>query len=128
MQCSAAMDILFLMDGSYSVGKGGFERSRHFTIKLCQALDIRPDKVCAPVFFPYFLSSSSSPDSTLIQVRVGLIQFGSVPRLEFALDLHPTKPELMRHLKKITYRFVSLSQQTHSSYYHFDFHTTEVIE
>ncbi|KAG7227916.1 hypothetical protein INR49_013710 [Caranx melampygus] len=54
MQCSAPMDILFLMDGSYSVGKGSFERSKHYAIKLCQALDIGPDKV-----------------------RVGLIQGGS---------------------------------------------------
>lgn len=45
MQCSAAMDVLFLMDGSYSVGKGSFERSKHYAIKLCQALDIGPDKV-----------------------------------------------------------------------------------
>ncbi|TKS89620.1 domain-containing protein 2 [Collichthys lucidus] len=81
MQCSAAMDILFLMDGSYSVGKGSFERSKHYAIKLCQALDIRPDKV-----------------------RVGLIQFGSTPRLEFSLDSHTTKQELKRHMKKVSYR------------------------
>ncbi|KAM6964673.1 von Willebrand factor A domain-containing protein 2 [Tautogolabrus adspersus] len=81
MQCSAAMDILFLMDGSYSVGKGSFERSKHYAIKLCQALDIGPDKV-----------------------RVGLIQFGSTPRLEFALDSHATKQELKKHMKKVSYR------------------------
>ncbi|XP_074519511.1 von Willebrand factor A domain-containing protein 2 [Halichoeres trimaculatus] len=81
MQCSAAMDILFLMDGSYSVGKGSFERSKHFAIKLSQALDIAPDKV-----------------------RVGLIQFGSVPRLEFALDSYTTKQELKKHMKKVSYR------------------------
>lgn len=45
MQCSSAMDILFLMDGSYSMGKGSFERSKHFAVKLSQALDIGPDKV-----------------------------------------------------------------------------------
>ncbi|XP_076616750.1 von Willebrand factor A domain-containing protein 2 [Chaetodon auriga] len=81
MQCSAAMDILFLMDGSYSVGKGSFERSKHYAIKLCQALDIGPDKV-----------------------RVGLIQFGSTPRLEFALDSHTNKQELKKHMKKVFYR------------------------
>ncbi|XP_061561834.1 von Willebrand factor A domain-containing protein 2 [Phycodurus eques] len=81
MQCSAAMDILFLMDGSYSVGKGSFERSKHFAIKVCQALDIGPDKV-----------------------RVGFIQFGSVPRLEFALDSYTTKQELKIRLKKISFR------------------------
>ncbi|KAM3859799.1 von Willebrand factor A domain-containing protein 2 [Diretmus argenteus] len=81
MQCSAAMDILFLMDGSYSVGKGSFERSKHYVLKLCQALDIGPDKV-----------------------RVGLIQFGSIPRLEFALDTYTTKEELRKHMKKISYK------------------------
>ena len=45
MQCSARMDVLFLMDGSYSVGKGSFERCKHYTIKLTQALDIAADKV-----------------------------------------------------------------------------------
>lgn len=81
MKCSAAMDILFLLDGSYSVGKGSFERSKHYAIKLSQALDIGPDKV-----------------------RVGLIQFGSVPRLEFSLDKYTTKQELKKHMKKISYR------------------------
>ncbi|XP_026171281.1 von Willebrand factor A domain-containing protein 2 isoform X2 [Mastacembelus armatus] len=81
MQCSAAIDVLFLMDGSYSVGKGSFERSKHYAIQLCQALDIRPDKV-----------------------RVGLIQFGSSPRLEFALDSYTTKQELKKHIKKSSYR------------------------
>lgn len=52
------MDILFLMDGSYSVGKGSFERSKHYAIKLCQALDIRPDKVC--VFLIVSISSHLS--------------------------------------------------------------------
>ncbi|XP_047183602.1 von Willebrand factor A domain-containing protein 2 isoform X1 [Scophthalmus maximus] len=81
MQCSAAMDVLFLMDGSYSVGKGSFERSKHYAIKLCQALDIGPD-----------------------QVRVGFIQFASSPRLEFPLDSYTTKQELKKHMKKVSYR------------------------
>lgn len=45
MWCSAAVDILFLMDGSHSVGKGSFERSKHFAITVCDALDINPRKV-----------------------------------------------------------------------------------
>lgn len=47
MWCSAAVDILFLMDGSHSVGKGSFERSKHFAITVCDALDINPRKVSA---------------------------------------------------------------------------------
>ncbi|KAM4527093.1 von Willebrand factor A domain-containing protein 2 [Fundulus diaphanus] len=81
MQCSAVIDILFLMDGSYSMGKGTFERSKHYAVKFCEALDVAPDKA-----------------------RVGLIQFGSVPRLEFSLDSYSTNQELKKHLKKISYR------------------------
>ncbi|KAF3853628.1 hypothetical protein F7725_014316 [Dissostichus mawsoni] len=60
---------------------GSFERSKHYAIKLCQALDIAPDKM-----------------------RVGVIQFGSSPRLEIALDSYTTKQELKKHMKKISYR------------------------
>ncbi|CAL8301444.1 unnamed protein product [Lota lota] len=81
MQCSAPMDVVFLLDGSYSVGKGSFERSRHYAITLSQVLDIRPDKV-----------------------RVGVVQFGSSPRLEISLDECSTKEELTKRLRKITYR------------------------
>ncbi|KAM6896990.1 von Willebrand factor A domain-containing protein 2 [Xenentodon cancila] len=81
MQCSAVMDILFLVDGSYSMGRGSFERSKHYAIQLSQALDIGADKV-----------------------RVGLIQFGSSPRLEFSLDSYSSKEELKKHIKKISYR------------------------
>uniref|UniRef100_A0A3Q2G4L3 von Willebrand factor A domain containing 2 n=1 Tax=Cyprinodon variegatus TaxID=28743 RepID=A0A3Q2G4L3_CYPVA len=80
MQCSSVMDILFLMDGSYSIGKGTFERSKHYAVKLCDGLDVAPDKV-----------------------RVGLIQFGTVPRFEFTLDSYSTKQELKKHIKKISY-------------------------
>ncbi|XP_061564976.1 von Willebrand factor A domain-containing protein 2 [Cololabis saira] len=81
MQCSAAMDVLFLMDGSYSMGRGSFERSKHYAIKLSQALDIGMDKV-----------------------RVGLVQFGSSPRLEVSLDSCSSKQELKKHMQKISYR------------------------
>lgn len=111
MQCSAAMDILFLMDGSYSVGKSTFERSKHYAIKLCQAVDIGSDKVCflsVLISLSLFLSCQSLlSNSVLVQVRVGLIQFGSSPRLEFALDLCTTKQELKKQIKNISYRSVS---------------------
>uniref|UniRef100_A0A8C1NTY2 von Willebrand factor A domain containing 2 n=1 Tax=Cyprinus carpio TaxID=7962 RepID=A0A8C1NTY2_CYPCA len=79
MQCSTAMDILFVMDSSYSVGKGGFERSLHYVLKLCEALDV----------------------ST---VRVGVILFGSTPKLEISLDSYKSKEELKKKMKKIHYR------------------------
>ncbi|XP_063077522.1 von Willebrand factor A domain-containing protein 2 [Engraulis encrasicolus] len=81
MECSARMDVLFLMDGSYSVGKGSFERCKHYAIKLSHALDVAAEKV-----------------------RVGVIQFGSTARLEIPLDAYTSKEELKKHMKKITYR------------------------
>lgn len=47
VSCSllAAVDILLLLDGSYSVGSSSFNDSKHFAGKLCDALDIDPDRV-----------------------------------------------------------------------------------
>ncbi|XP_030426555.1 von Willebrand factor A domain-containing protein 2 isoform X3 [Gopherus evgoodei] len=81
MQCSASVDILLLLDGSYSIGKGSFERSKHFAGKLCDALDINPDRV-----------------------RVGVIQFSSTPQLEFPLDSYLTKQEVKEKIKKIVFK------------------------
>ncbi|KAK7811705.1 hypothetical protein U0070_023186 [Myodes glareolus] len=47
MWCSAAVDVLFLLDGSHSVGKGSFERSKHFAMAVCDALDISPGRWAA---------------------------------------------------------------------------------
>ncbi|XP_019327192.1 PREDICTED: von Willebrand factor A domain-containing protein 2 [Aptenodytes forsteri] len=81
MQCSASLDVLFLLDGSYSIGKGTFETSKLFAGKLCDALDIHPDRV-----------------------RVGMIQFSSTPHLEFPLDSYLTKQEVKERIKRIVFR------------------------
>ncbi|NWH67265.1 VWA2 protein, partial [Geococcyx californianus] len=81
MQCSASVDVLFLLDGSYSIGKGSFERSKLFTSKLCDALDVHPDRV-----------------------RVGMVQFSSTPHLEFPLDSYLTKQEVKERIKRIVFR------------------------
>ncbi|XP_035883224.1 von Willebrand factor A domain-containing protein 2 isoform X2 [Phyllostomus discolor] len=79
--CSAAVDILFLMDGSHSIGKGSFERAKHFAITVCDALDISPDRV-----------------------RVGAVQFSSTPWLEFPLDALSTQQEVKTELKKMVFK------------------------
>eukprot|EP00062_Callorhinchus_milii_P019814 gi/632974762/ref/XP_007903856.1/ PREDICTED: von Willebrand factor A domain-containing protein 2 [Callorhinchus milii] len=81
MRCSAAIDLLFLLDGSYSIGKGSFEKSKHVVIKLCDALDINPDRV-----------------------RVGVIQYGSRPKFEFFLNSYLTKEEVKEEVKRIVFR------------------------
>uniref|UniRef100_UPI00398ED674 von Willebrand factor A domain-containing protein 2-like n=1 Tax=Pristiophorus japonicus TaxID=55135 RepID=UPI00398ED674 len=81
IQCSSAIDVLLLMDGSYSIGKGSFERSKHFAGKLCDILDINPDRV-----------------------RVGVIQFNSKPKVEFGLETYATREETKEAIKKIFFR------------------------
>ncbi|XP_007665886.2 von Willebrand factor A domain-containing protein 2 [Ornithorhynchus anatinus] len=81
MQCSAAVDILFLLDGSYSIGKGSFETAKYFVVKLCDALDINPDRV-----------------------RVGAVQFSVASWLEFPLDSCLTRQEAKDKIKKIVFR------------------------
>ncbi|KAJ8411087.1 hypothetical protein AAFF_G00181220 [Aldrovandia affinis] len=81
IQCSAAIDILLLIDGSYSIGKGSFERSKHFAIKMMDVLDINPDRV-----------------------RIGAIQYSSKPKMEFALNDYPTRDEAKEAIKNIRFR------------------------
>ncbi|KAJ8365183.1 hypothetical protein SKAU_G00140140 [Synaphobranchus kaupii] len=64
-----------------SLGRGSFERSKHFALKFCEALDIQPDKV-----------------------RVGVIQYSSTARLEIPLDSFQTKEELTKRLKKLSFK------------------------
>ncbi|XP_026637302.1 von Willebrand factor A domain-containing protein 2 [Microtus ochrogaster] len=81
MWCSAAVDVLFLLDGSHSVGKGSFERSKRFAMAVCDALDISPGRV-----------------------RVGALQFGSTPHLEFPLDSFSTRQEVKANIKGIAFK------------------------
>ncbi|XP_036121813.1 von Willebrand factor A domain-containing protein 2 [Molossus molossus] len=81
MWCSAAVDVLFLIDGSHSIGKGSFERAKHFAITVCDALDINPERV-----------------------RVGAVQFSSAPWLEFPLDALSTQQEVKTELKRMVFK------------------------
>uniref|UniRef100_A0A8C9QKG2 von Willebrand factor A domain containing 2 n=1 Tax=Spermophilus dauricus TaxID=99837 RepID=A0A8C9QKG2_SPEDA len=81
MWCSAAMDVLFLLDGSHSIGKGSFERSKHFAITVCDALDVSPGRV-----------------------RVGAFQFSSTPHLEFPLDPFSTQQEVKAKIKRMVFK------------------------
>ncbi|XP_024109798.3 von Willebrand factor A domain-containing protein 2 [Pongo abelii] len=81
MWCSAAVDIMFLLDGSNSVGKGSFERSKHFAITVCDGLDISPERV-----------------------RVGAFQFSSTPHLEFPLDSFSTQQEVKARIKRMVFK------------------------
>ncbi|KAM9052446.1 LOW QUALITY PROTEIN: von Willebrand factor A domain-containing protein 2 [Megaptera novaeangliae] len=78
--CSATADVLFLIDG-HSIGKGSFERSKHFAITVCDALDINPRRV-----------------------RVGAAQFSSSPRLEFPMNAFSTQQEVKARIKRMVFK------------------------
>ncbi|KAM4702646.1 von Willebrand factor A domain-containing protein 2 [Rhinophrynus dorsalis] len=81
MQCSGSLDVLILLDGSNSIGKGSFERSKHFAIKLCDALNIGSDLV-----------------------RVGAIQYSASPQLEFRLDSAFSRADVKEKIKSIVFK------------------------
>ncbi|XP_038644339.1 uncharacterized protein col6a3 isoform X2 [Scyliorhinus canicula] len=70
-------DIVILIDGSPGMGKS-FLQVRNFLIKVIQEFDIGPDKD-----------------------QVAVVQYSSNPRLEFGLNTHSTKDEVLNALRKL---------------------------
>ncbi|XP_016351069.1 collagen alpha-3(VI) chain-like isoform X1 [Sinocyclocheilus anshuiensis] len=71
-------DIIFLIDGSDSVGQSGVAHIRDFILKVVDQLDVRPD-----------------------QVRVALVQYGERPQTEFSLNSHNNKQSVISALKRL---------------------------
>uniref|UniRef100_UPI00398E6A12 uncharacterized protein col6a3 n=1 Tax=Pristiophorus japonicus TaxID=55135 RepID=UPI00398E6A12 len=70
-------DIVFLIDGSPGMGKS-FLQVREFLTKVIQELDIGPDKD-----------------------QVAVVQYSSDPRLEFGLNSHSTKTDVLKAVNKL---------------------------
>uniref|UniRef100_A0A672Q042 Collagen type VI alpha 3 chain n=1 Tax=Sinocyclocheilus grahami TaxID=75366 RepID=A0A672Q042_SINGR len=70
-------DIIFLIDGSDSVGQSGVAHIRDFIMKVVDQLDVRPD-----------------------QVRVALVQYGERPQTEFSLNSHNNKQSVVSAIKR----------------------------
>uniref|UniRef100_A0A9J7ZH61 Collagen alpha-3(VI) chain n=1 Tax=Cyprinus carpio carpio TaxID=630221 RepID=A0A9J7ZH61_CYPCA len=71
-------DIIFLIDGSDSVGQSGVAHVRDFILKVVDQLDVRPD-----------------------QVRVALVQYGERPQTEFSLNSHDNKQSVISAIKRL---------------------------
>uniref|UniRef100_A0AAV2ME40 VWFA domain-containing protein n=1 Tax=Knipowitschia caucasica TaxID=637954 RepID=A0AAV2ME40_KNICA len=82
-ECTRASvaDVVFLVDGSSSIGTENFEEMRSFLKTVVSGLDIGEDKV-----------------------RVGLAQYSSDPVTEFLLKDHVDKQEVLRQLDRVPYR------------------------
>lgn len=78
---SAVADVVFLVDGSWSVGRANFKYVRGFLSAAAGAFQVGADRT-----------------------RVGVVQYGSDPRTEFPLNRHATRPELLRAIGSLPYK------------------------
>nr|XP_055072083.1 collagen alpha-3(VI) chain isoform X2 [Misgurnus anguillicaudatus] len=71
-------DIIFLIDGSDSVGQDGVAHIRDFIIKVVEKLNVQPD-----------------------QVRVALVQYAQRHKTEFSLNSHNNKQSVLSAVKRL---------------------------
>ncbi|KAM9804490.1 collagen alpha-3(VI) chain [Neosynchiropus ocellatus] len=71
-------DIIFLIDGSDTTGRGGLAHIRDFILNVVTQLDVQPD-----------------------QVRVALVQYSDKVKTEFSLNTHSDKPSVVAAVKRL---------------------------
>ncbi|XP_072249472.1 collagen alpha-6(VI) chain-like [Leuresthes tenuis] len=76
----AVADIVFLVDGSWSIGSKNFEQIRQFLFTLVNSFDVSPDRV-----------------------RIGLVQYSEAPRTEFLLNTHQKKEDILSYIRTLPY-------------------------
>ncbi|XP_038160859.1 collagen alpha-1(XII) chain [Cyprinodon tularosa] len=78
---TAVADLIFLVDGSWSVGRTNFKYIRSFISATAGAFQIGKDRT-----------------------RVGVVQYGDAPRTEFSLNQHLTRPALLKAVGSLLYK------------------------
>ncbi|XP_026094061.1 collagen alpha-1(XXI) chain-like [Carassius auratus] len=79
--CSTAVnDLVYIMDGSWSVGSDDFETAKLWLVNVTSGFDV---------------SSHYS--------QVGVVQYSDTPRLEIPLGLHKTTRDLIKAIEDISY-------------------------
>ncbi|CAB1334701.1 unnamed protein product [Coregonus sp. 'balchen'] len=76
----AVADIVFLVDGSWSVGSENFKQIRQFLYTLVNSFDVAPD-----------------------QVRIGLVQYSNTVRTEFLLNTFQDKQDILQYINNLPY-------------------------
>lgn len=71
-------DIVFLVDGSNYVGSGNLPYVREFITNIVNLLDVRPDRV-----------------------QIGLLQFAERPKVEFYLNAHSNKQDVLNSIAQL---------------------------
>nr|XP_040020900.1 collagen alpha-6(VI) chain-like isoform X1 [Gasterosteus aculeatus aculeatus] len=76
----AVADIVFMVDGSWSIGSENFKQIRRFLHTLVDSFDVRPE-----------------------HVRIGLVQYSTAPRTEFLLNTFRSKKDILRYVSSLPY-------------------------
>ncbi|TSK16118.1 Collagen alpha-6(VI) chain [Bagarius yarrelli] len=77
----ALADIVFLVDGSWSIGTENFQKVREFLLTLVNSFDVSPDKV-----------------------QIGLVQYSFSPHTEFLLNSFENKQNILDYITTLPYR------------------------
>uniref|UniRef100_A0A671RDJ8 Collagen alpha-1(XXI) chain n=1 Tax=Sinocyclocheilus anshuiensis TaxID=1608454 RepID=A0A671RDJ8_9TELE len=80
IQNTAVNDLVYIMDGSWSVGSDDFETAKRWLVNVTSGFDV---------------SSHYS--------QVGVVQYSDTPRLEIPLGLHKTTQDLIKAIEDISY-------------------------
>ncbi|XP_016298693.1 collagen alpha-4(VI) chain-like [Sinocyclocheilus anshuiensis] len=73
-------DIVFLVDGSNSIGRANFQQIREFLSSLVENFEVAPDRI-----------------------RIGLVQYSDTPYTEFSLSTYQNKEEILRYIQNLRY-------------------------
>ncbi|XP_066535724.1 collagen alpha-6(VI) chain [Hoplias malabaricus] len=77
----AVADIVFLVDGSASIGLKNFQEIREFLSSLVSNFDIAPNKV-----------------------QIGMVQYSDTPRTEFLLNTFEEKHDILDYISRLPYK------------------------
>lgn len=77
----AVADIVFLVDGSWSIGTENFQQVRDFLVSLVESFDVGPDKV-----------------------RIGMVQYSTNAYTEFLLNTYTDKQDILQQIQNLPYR------------------------
>ncbi|XP_071402741.1 collagen alpha-6(VI) chain-like [Centroberyx affinis] len=77
----AVADIVFLVDGSWSIGTENFEQIRQFLHTLVNSFDVGPN-----------------------HVRIGLVQYSTTARTEFLLNTYQNKEDILQYISNLPYK------------------------
>lgn len=73
-------DIVFMVDGSWSIGSENFKQIRQFLYTLVNSFDVDPE-----------------------HVRIGLVQYSTTPRTEFKLNTFQEKKDILQYINVLPY-------------------------